>query len=89
MKSKKAKKKYYAGGSASPAVALGKMQRAKMGVAKGSILEGGRVMYKYGGPKTAQEIEDKAMRLEAEGGNRKYQRAQKLYAKSDAMKNPS
>ncbi len=49
MKSKKAKKKYYAGGSASPAEALGEIQRAKMGVAKGSMLEGGRIMY-GGGP---------------------------------------
>ena len=85
MKSKK--KKYYAGGSASPAEALGEMQRAKMGVAEGSLLEGGRM--RFGGPKTAQEIEDKAMRLEAAGGNRKYQRAQKLYAKSDAKKKQS
>lgn len=45
MKSKKKKKKYYAGGSASPAEALGKMQRAKMGVAKGSYLEGGTIVY--------------------------------------------
>ncbi len=97
MKSKK-KKKYYAGGSASPAKVLGDMQRAKMGVAKGSYLEGGTIKYKnsgpggrmrFGGPKTAEDIEDKAMRLEAEGGNRKYKRSQKLYAKSDAMKNPS
>ena len=36
--------------------------------------------------KTAQEIEDKATYLEAQGGKRKYNRAQKLYAKSDALK---
>ncbi len=36
--------------------------------------------------KTAQEIEDKATELEAAGGKRKYNRAQKMYAKSDAMK---
>ena len=33
-----------------PAEALGKMQRAKKGVAVGSYLEGGRIMYKHGGP---------------------------------------
>ncbi len=49
MKSKK-KKKYYAGGSASPAKVLGDMQRAKMGVAKGSYLEGGTIKYKNSGP---------------------------------------
>jgi hypothetical protein len=48
MKSKK--KKYYAGGSASPAEALGEMQRAKMGVAKGSLLEGGQIKYASSGP---------------------------------------
>ena len=41
MKSKKTKM--------NPAEALGKMQRAKMGVAKGSYLEGGTVV--YGDPK--------------------------------------
>jgi len=45
MKSKKTKKKYYAGGSASPAEVLGDMQRAKMGVAVGSQLEGGKIVY--------------------------------------------
>ena len=45
MKSKKTKKKYYAGGSASPAEALGKMRDAKKGIAVGSYLEGGTVMY--------------------------------------------
>jgi len=35
----------------SPAKLLGDMQRAKMGVAKGSLLEGGRMVYKEGGPK--------------------------------------
>jgi hypothetical protein len=70
-----------------PAKALGDMQREKMGVPEGSLLEGGRM--RFGGPKTAQEIEDKAMRLEAEGGKRKYRRSQKLYAQSDAMKNNS
>ena len=42
MKSKKTKM--------NPAEALGKMQRAKKGIAVGSYLEGGRVMYKDGGP---------------------------------------
>lgn len=42
MKSKKIKM--------NPAEALGKMQRAKKGVAVGSMLEGGRIMYKHGGP---------------------------------------
>ncbi len=45
MKSKKAKKKYYAGGSASPAEALGKLRDAKKGIAVGSYLEGGRIAY--------------------------------------------
>ena len=43
MKSKKTKM--------NPAEALGKMQRDKMGVAKGSYLEGGTIKYKNGGPK--------------------------------------
>ena len=42
MKSKKTKM--------NPAEALGKMQRAKMGVAVGSMLEGGRIMYEGGTP---------------------------------------
>ena len=33
-----------------PVDALSKMQRDKMGVAKGSILEGGTIMFKNGGP---------------------------------------
>jgi hypothetical protein len=41
MKSKKIKM--------NPAEALGKMQRDKMGVAYGSILEGGGIKYKHGG----------------------------------------
>ena len=46
MKNKK-KKKYYAGG---PAKALGDMQRARKGYSVGSMLEGGTVKYKNGGP---------------------------------------
>jgi len=43
MKSKKIKM--------NPAEALGKMQRAKMGIAVGSMLEGGGIIYNDGDPK--------------------------------------
>jgi hypothetical protein len=49
MKSKKIKM--------NPAEALGKMQRAKMGKSVGSYLEGGRIMYKEGGPGSTKEID--------------------------------
>lgn len=76
MKSKKTKM--------NPAEALGKMQRAKKGIAVGSYLEGGRVMYKDGGFKrTAQELEDKGVYLEAKGGRKNQKRAERLYAKAD------
>jgi len=48
MKSKK--KKYYAGGSSDPLKDLNDMQALKRGQAYGSILEGGGIMYKDGGP---------------------------------------
>ena len=67
-----------------PVDALSKMQKAKMGKAVGSMLEGGRIMYKDGGFKrTAQELEAKGTYLEAQGGNKNQKRAERLYAKAD------
>jgi len=50
MKSKKKSKKYGVGGSSNPLKDLNDMQFARKGVAVGSMLEGGRIMYKGGTP---------------------------------------
>ena len=49
MKHKKKTKRYGAGGSSNPLKDLNDMQALKRGKAVGSMLEGGRIMYKNGG----------------------------------------
>ena len=50
-KSKKKSKKYGVGGSSNPLKDLNDMQALKRGQAYGSMLEGGGIAYKHGGPK--------------------------------------